>query len=537
MKVRLIDYIFASKEVTARHLGLVNINEILKANNFDSEVIKFNHDFFKNKKIENQDIINMANYILKEKPKFIGLSTLCTTFHITLELLLKIKEISPNTIVFLGGPHSSLTYDYILKNFKEVDFIMVGESEDNILDTLKNYQNSMENEIEIEGVAYIKNNNIIYKESTQFFDLEKLNFFDNNIHEKTKQISLEGGRGCPFNCSFCCTNLMWKRTFRLKPINILIKEIEYYYEKFGVKKFNIEHDLFIYNKKEFFKFCDKLIEKKLNKRISWSCSSRVDLLSEEIIKKMKKSGCTEVFLGIESASDRIQKKINKNLDLNKIYKNLSLLKKYDIPIIISLIYGFPFEEKEDFDKTVKFAHEVRENYGVRVGFFKLRYYPKSDLTLKNIQKLKFDDNFFHSSIFQNRDIKNNIIKHKEIFSEFYTIDTKITEEFYYFDTYFNFVIHVLKTYFNKTYNNLFELENNNFLIYKELEPHFKELEKLKLKYNFSSNFEILKKYFDIMSNYFSDSHESCLKIFLNEGEKYKLIFDKVKNAQEIKIGS
>ena len=492
-KVKLIDSLFLNKEPN-RHLGLISINNILNKNGFTSTIINFDYSFFRKNNINNRDILSMANYILKDKPDFVGLSTLCETFHITLELAKQIKRLSKNTIVFLGGPHSSLTYNYILKTYTFIDFIMVGESENTIINILKNCGNFNEN---IEGVAFLENDKVFYKKTLKNFEFDSLQVQKKLESQNIKTISLEGGRGCPFNCSFCCTKINWNREFRLKPSYLIVEEMEFYYRNFNIKEFNIEHDLFIYSKKLFFEFCDLLMKKGLNKKVSWSCSSRIDLLDEEIIKKLSVAGCSKIFLGIESISKDIQKKINKNLSIDKIFSNLELLYKYNIVIFISLIYGFPFETFDDFKKNIEFSYYVYNKYNAKVSLNKLRYYPESELTKKYFNELKFDVSFYKNSIFKNDNIEQQIMEHKLIFSEFYTITTEITNSFYSFDIYHNIVILFLKTFFKKTYNNLFQSGEEYYQNYILFVPYIHEIENLKRNFISSSIFELIIEFSEV----------------------------------------
>lgn len=518
-KIKLIDYIFLNKD-SNRHLGLVNINDILNKNGYDSSIINFNYSFFNKKNIEHSDFLSMANYVLADKPNFIGLSTLCDTFHITLELAKQLKKISKDIVIFLGGPHSSLTFDYILKHYDFIDFIIVGESENTIINILKNYSNFNDT---IEGVAFLKNKNIHYKKSSQIIDFKNFQVFDNLLSKNTTKISLEGGRGCPFNCSFCCTKLHWNQQFRLKSSDLLVKEIEFYYNNFNIKEFNIEHDLFIYSKDLFLEFCNLIIGKGLNKKISWSCSSRIDLLDENTINLLSIAGCSTIFLGIESVSPTIQKKINKNISIDKIFTNLQLLNKYNIGMFVSLIYGFPFESFEDFKKNIDFSYFISAQYNAKVSMGKLRFYPGAELTLEYLDDLHFDNLFYKNSIFKSELVKKDILSHKLIFSEFYTITTLVTKDFYYFDIFHNIVILFLKTFFKQTYNSLFKNGNDYYKNYKLFIPYLSKIEELKKNFITFSTLQLIIEFQNIFLSFIQLNYLDLLPLFTIECKKYNEI--------------
>ena len=152
-------------------------------------------------------------------------------------------------------------------------------------------------------------------------------------------ITLEGGRGCPFSCTFCSTQKFWGNVFVVKPVEMLISEMQHYYSKYGANKFSISHDLFTANRQYILTFCQKVCE--LPFKVEWGCSSRLDVLDEELIAAMIRSGCTDIYIGIESGSQRMQKKISKNLNIDILCETLSLLLSGYVSCILSFIYGYP----------------------------------------------------------------------------------------------------------------------------------------------------------------------------------------------------
>ena len=139
--------------------------------------------------------------------------------------------------------------------------------------------------------------------------------FPSELLKKVREIPIEVGRGCPFECTFCSTSHFWKKKFRLKSINKIISEI-IHYANFGFATFNFIHDLFTLDKVFIVEFCTELIKSNLN--IKWGCSARLDTLDEELIKLMSKAGCTGIYIGLETYSQSLQSKIKKNLTLTKI---------------------------------------------------------------------------------------------------------------------------------------------------------------------------------------------------------------------------
>ena len=83
------------------------------------------------------------------------------------------------------------------------------------------------------------------------------------------------------------------------------------------------------------------------------------MLDEELIAAMIRSGCTDVYIGIESGSQRMQKKISKNLNLDILCETLFLLLSGRVSCILSFIYGYPFEETEGMELTLQKIYEAK----------------------------------------------------------------------------------------------------------------------------------------------------------------------------------
>ena len=102
--------------------------------------------------------------------------------------------------------------------------------------------------------------------------------------------------------------------------------------------------------------------------IKWGCSSRIDTIDDELLNIMSRAGCNTIFFGVESGSQRMQKILKKNLDLNIMDKLIASLKKYNIEPIFSFIYGFPREKPADIEMTLDLYYKIYEAY--RNNFFK-----------------------------------------------------------------------------------------------------------------------------------------------------------------------
>lgn len=304
------------------------------------------------------NIRRMADYICSYNSKIVGFYTICNSFDITLELSKLIKEKQTNPpVIILGGPHASELPAEILTSFHYIDVICIGEGEKTILPLTasiinKHSTTSLHN---IAGIAFRDELGEIIRTPCPSLlsasELGKYTVFDfcgkYNV-DPDQSLSIEGGRGCPFRCTFCSTSKFWGAKHRVKPVDVLINEMDLFHKLYGAHIFSIVHDHFTANRNYIIEFCDAINEKPYE----WTCSSRADILDEELIYCLRNSGCTRIYLGIESGSQRMQKELNKRLNIPRVKKVLEKLKQVGMHVTVSFIYCFPNETVSDFLDTV-----------------------------------------------------------------------------------------------------------------------------------------------------------------------------------------
>ena len=242
---------------------------------------------------------------------------------------------------------------------------------------------------------------------------------------------IDAGRGCPYSCTFCCTSYFWRRNYRLKSPERIVDDIEYFNKKFGITSFWFSHDAFTSNKQLVSDVCDYLIEKKL--KITWRCTARIDCISEELILKMKQAGMTQIELGIESGSKRMQKMINKNLNLERAREMIEFLIKNNIYTNLFFMYGFPEETEEDLAETLEMYFDVLDKgvNGTSMSF--CRFTPMTDMTNKYINELVLNDNIriLYRGIYGYQEEYKMIKDNKKIFTFFYHLNTDLRNKYQY----------------------------------------------------------------------------------------------------------
>ena len=433
-----VEYMRFPPKHKAPPLGLLVIREVLKPY-FDVEIADFDHMCSLNQlhygETIEENIKIFTEHIISRKPKAVGFHTRCDSFDISIRIAQKVKESTPDIKIVFGGPHATLTFETCLESFTFIDAISIGESELSVRDLFESllYDKDLK---DVCGIAYRINGTIVTNKPNTVISGKQLSrnrvldyfpYFSADSDEVGVSIPIEGGRGCPYNCTFCATSIVWKREFRIKTVDALLEEIEYCHKKYSAKHFEIHHDFFTCNRKHIEEFCIRVTNDGLS--YSWSCSSRVDVLDRELIMLLKQSGCRNIFFGIETGSPRLQKKINKNLNLANALEVIDGCINAGLNTTVSFIYGLPEESFDDFEKTVSFIETLikRKSTLLIIQLHNFMIFPGTTDYKKAKNVMYFDKNKLgFVSYFKKFDCTSSrlIESHPSIFSHFYMFDTE-----------------------------------------------------------------------------------------------------------------
>ena len=165
---------------------------------------------------------------------------------------------------------------------------------------------------------------------------------------------LEVGRGCPHRCIYCSESIMWRRRSRTYSVDRLVKEMAGLHRDFGAECFLLAYDQFTARKEFVISFCREVIRKELN-HIPWYCISRLDSVDASILSLMREAGCESMCYGIDSGSKRTLAFIRKDIDEAILYTRVEETASQGIVPTLSFVIGFPPEEKQDIDDTLRMA--------------------------------------------------------------------------------------------------------------------------------------------------------------------------------------
>ncbi|MFC1886366.1 B12-binding domain-containing radical SAM protein [Thermodesulfobacteriota bacterium] len=274
----------------------------------------------------------------------------------------------PKDRLYIMGAHVSERPYAILKQSRARAAILY-EPEQTILDIVHRNQSTIDEPAGIDGIAWIKGNRLIRSSPRAFlqnldllpypaFHLLPMEKYQYEFMGRQFAI-LEGSRGCPFGCNFCYTGMYGNR-FRQKSLNRLIDETLYVSKRFHLKNIYYMDLEFGLNRDYILSFCETLIKKKVD--INWCCQTRVVDVDRDVLKWMKRAGCSLIHFGVEAGTDRILRQTGKGIQTADCERALSLVREARIRSALFMNFGFPGETVEDMKKTIDLAIKLNPTY-------------------------------------------------------------------------------------------------------------------------------------------------------------------------------
>ncbi len=174
-------------------------------------------------------------------------------------------------------------------------------------------------------------------------------------HHGRGSLSLICARGCPYTCTWCSRSVYGETHRRRSPENV-VSEIEEILARYKPDMLWFADDVFTINHRWFSAFHEEM--KRRNLRIPFECITRADRLTDEILGKMAELGSFRIWYGSESGSQRILDAMKRRVSVEEIRTVTKLARRHGIQTGLFVMLGYPGEEIEDIELTVKHLKET-----------------------------------------------------------------------------------------------------------------------------------------------------------------------------------
>ncbi len=293
-------------------------------------------------------------------PDLVGISVLSAEVGSGVKITEIVKSEFPDCPVVWGGVHPSFLIAESLE-YTGVDYVIAGEGETALSQLIRSLQTGSV-PTDIPGV-YSAETRVAPCPVHLIRDLDTLDFPDrDNLYfpERFSPVamgSIMHSRGCPWRCGFCSSRQFWMEKVRFRSAENVLSEIQRINRDFGVRVFTFWDDAFTADRSKTEQLCEAII--RFKPPIAWRTATRIDLLDDAMLRLMKRAGCIQLELGIETGSPRMLELIRKDIDPDAAARAIDRVSKHGIACGVFLMAGFPDETREDLKQTLQFMKRIQ----------------------------------------------------------------------------------------------------------------------------------------------------------------------------------
>jgi len=308
--------------------------------------------------------------IRKQQPALVGLSFLSTTSYPYAKILARqIRAANAQVRLAFGGVFATLNAQLVKLQCPEVDFICRGDGEQLILDLV----DRMDDPADVASLTWMKDGRVMHNQNRPvdrhldqwpFPDRESLalDFVEAMPLDVPAVLSMERfttmqtSRGCPWPCVFCDIPIFNEGKWRARSAQHVVDEFNYL-RNLGYGAVAFVDDHFLLQPKRIEAICKGINDTGVT--IHWGCEGRVDSVAQHLFPAMAKANCRTLMFGIESGSQKVLDRLQKDQTLADVENAVKNAKEAGIEIVHGFfVVGNPDETVEDMEATFDFAAKL-----------------------------------------------------------------------------------------------------------------------------------------------------------------------------------
>jgi len=336
-------------------LGLLSIAAYLRQKGHQV----FVHDCLGPRAVSDQKV-NIKK-ILECMPDLVGFSATTSGFLDGYLMAEGIKRVNNQIPIIFGGVHISALGGELLEQFRDIDFLCMGEGEVTLAQLASGQDVST-----IDGLVWRESHEVRTNSvRMQIDDLDTLPFpaydqlegFPRGYHLplfsyiRSPGATMITSRGCPYQCSYCDRSV-FGRGYRYHSAQYIYEHMRYLRRRFGIRHINIYDDLFTMHRKRIENLCELLTSKPLG--IQFNCAVRVGHADDQLLGILKEAGALQVSVGIESGDQDLLEVHKPGVYLDEVRDTIHRIQKKGLRAKGLFMMGLPGETVESIQKTSDF---------------------------------------------------------------------------------------------------------------------------------------------------------------------------------------
>ena len=278
--------------------------------------------------------------------------------------------------------HGSDATDHAIEYLQQgCEFVLIGEAEHTLLQVIQEIRNNGDGR-HVPGAATLQrvgSKEMLQKQnpspSRQFagFPLPARDLIEISKYRDvwsaahgTFSLNLIASRGCPFRCNWCAKPIFGD-TFHARPASEVAEEMRHLKEVYGAEHLWFADDIFALNRHWTRQFAVEV--RKRDAAVPFKIQARADLLTSETAQSLARAGCAEVWMGVESGSQKVLDAMDKGLDVDEVFSARQHLHDEGIRACYFIQFGYPGENWGDVQKTIALVRETRpDDIGVSFSY-------------------------------------------------------------------------------------------------------------------------------------------------------------------------
>jgi len=338
-------------------LGLGYLASVIIGDGFEARIVDMD--------MEDMDVAGLEGLLGSFLPGIVGISTATLTLRNGLRVAKVVKRALPRSIVCLGGPHVSVRPEDALR-YPFVDVVVQGEGELTFLEVCRAAADGGLPVPGPAGTVQSRDGGLIHgPRRERISDLDILPFPARHLMVLEKY-NIPGtiltSRGCPFACGFCAGPTVLGRKYTARSAAGVVAEVQTCVDLFGLTSFYFVDDTITHDTGRLLEICEGLrgirIPASLDRELKWTCESRADVVSPEILAEMRRSGCTTIQFGMESGSQRLLDRLGKRVTVTQIAQAVEWARRAGISPVLSMVFPHPDETEDTLRETFAFVRRL-----------------------------------------------------------------------------------------------------------------------------------------------------------------------------------
>jgi radical SAM superfamily enzyme YgiQ (UPF0313 family) len=306
------------------------------------------------------------------------LSKMCLTRMRELAWQLAHEAHKAGAVVIAHGSDATDQAEAYLRN--GIDFVLRGEAEQTLVELCSAILSGHPH-LEIPGLVYLdgagipvqgadrtpKNVswNTLPKPARELIDLEPYRHAWTSAHGQFSA-NVVASRGCPYRCNWCAKPISGNK-FQIRPARSVAAEIRELKEMYGVQHIWFGDDVFALNHHWVQDFANEI--ETMHCALPFKIQSRADLMTHTTVAALKRAGCAEIWMGVESGSQKILNAMDKGLRVSDVVTARSRLSDENIRACYFLQFGYPGESWEDIQQTIALVRSTRpDDIGISLSY-------------------------------------------------------------------------------------------------------------------------------------------------------------------------